>query len=404
LDSYNVKLHQLTPNAIIQLFKFFWVAKTFGRDVDVDAFLRYHELHHQRRLVKFDGDSEKFDAQLGCCTFVARRENKKKKIQRIELSFSQKNKWEDDWTRYWFYVKVERPDPLSPDTAIYPFACQVEELKVIHIPSFDSKSAGFEACCDSFYLAMITLSGRDVVEEALAAGIMPLQRGWAPLRIERQVFPGCERELPYPRFGLKRTEGRSDEILLAELEREAENYLGPYTEKELESAKLILCHEGRINRPFFEMGITVEARPKPVKGVKRHREVGNVGSDVFVSKKKRGGARKLEKIKQSIRAPQLTKKVHIFKAFASDEKFLDEQLDAGRASVLGAQPLAPSSPVEQSCGPSSGEKATEAAIGLVELAASEAELREGDEARVETVQGRSAPSIDLTPEEGKYSL
>lgn len=29
LDSYNVKLHQLTPNAIIQLFKFFWAAKTF---------------------------------------------------------------------------------------------------------------------------------------------------------------------------------------------------------------------------------------------------------------------------------------------------------------------------------------------------------------------------------------
>lgn len=100
LNSYNVKLHQLTPNAIIQLFKFFWVAKTFDSDVNVDAFVRYHELYHQRRLVKLEGDSEKFDGQYGCCSFVARRENSKKKIQRVELSFAQKNKWDDQWLYY----------------------------------------------------------------------------------------------------------------------------------------------------------------------------------------------------------------------------------------------------------------------------------------------------------------
>lgn len=159
--------------SIIQLFKFFWVAKTFGSDVDVDAFIHYHELHHQQRLVKFEGSSEKFDAQLGCCSFVTRRENKKKKIQRVELSFSQKNKWEEDRLRYWFYVMVGCPDPLSPDTTIYPFACKVEDLNITHISDYDAQSAGFKACCDAFYLATTTISGRDVVDEALAAEVFP---------------------------------------------------------------------------------------------------------------------------------------------------------------------------------------------------------------------------------------
>lgn len=163
--------------------------------------------------MKFYGSSEKFDAQLGCCSFVARRENKKKKISRVKLSFAQKNKWEVDWHRNWFHLKVGRPDPLSPDTTIYPFAYKVEDLAVTHIPDYDAKSAGFKACCESFYLAMTILSGQDVVEEALVAVILPLQREWAPLRMERKVFPRCQKELPYPRFDLKRSESRSNKFL-----------------------------------------------------------------------------------------------------------------------------------------------------------------------------------------------
>lgn len=192
LDSYNVKLHQLTPNAIIQLFKVFWVAKTFGSDIDVDAFIRHHELHHQRRIVIFDGSPEKFDAQLGCCSFVARRENKRKNIRRVELSFAQ-NKWENNWPLYWFYVKVGRPDPLNPETTIYPFAWDVEELKVTHVPDYDSKPETFKSCCRAFYLATMTLSCRDVFEEALTANIWPLSRGWAPNRMEKRTFPAAKK-------------------------------------------------------------------------------------------------------------------------------------------------------------------------------------------------------------------
>lgn len=100
--------------------------------------------------MKFDADPEKFDAQYGCCNFVARRENNLKKIQRIELSFAQKNKWGDHWLHYWFYVKVGHPNPLNSEQVIYPFASKMEDLNVIFVLDYDPKSPGYEACCDGF--------------------------------------------------------------------------------------------------------------------------------------------------------------------------------------------------------------------------------------------------------------
>jgi hypothetical protein len=37
LVRFKVKIHQLTPNAILQQSKFWWVVKTFGRPIYVDA-------------------------------------------------------------------------------------------------------------------------------------------------------------------------------------------------------------------------------------------------------------------------------------------------------------------------------------------------------------------------------
>jgi hypothetical protein len=41
----NVKLHHLTPNAIVQQSKFIWVVRTFRGVISVDAFCWLYELH-----------------------------------------------------------------------------------------------------------------------------------------------------------------------------------------------------------------------------------------------------------------------------------------------------------------------------------------------------------------------
>jgi hypothetical protein len=44
-----VQLHQLTPNAIAQLSKYFWVVLSFGREPSSDGFAKRYELHYQQK-------------------------------------------------------------------------------------------------------------------------------------------------------------------------------------------------------------------------------------------------------------------------------------------------------------------------------------------------------------------
>jgi hypothetical protein len=83
LARYNVKMHHLTPNAIIQLSKFYWVVRTFGALVSPDTFCRFYELHPQGWKIFFEGEDEIYSVQSGCCTFVLGRNNKVLKLDRV---------------------------------------------------------------------------------------------------------------------------------------------------------------------------------------------------------------------------------------------------------------------------------------------------------------------------------
>ena len=113
LARFGLRMHYLTPNAIVQLSKFFWAVKTIEGPVNVDAFCRLYEMHPQTRKVSFDEDLQVFSAQSGCCSFHPRRFNRTQGIDKMELSYCQKNKWEDDWEQYWFYAKIGFPSDSS---------------------------------------------------------------------------------------------------------------------------------------------------------------------------------------------------------------------------------------------------------------------------------------------------
>lgn len=328
---------------------------------------------------------------------MACRANKQKKLRRVELSFAQKNKWGEDWTHYWFYVKVGRPDPLSPESTIYPFACGVEDLDVTYAPDYDGKPAAFKACCDAFYLATTTLSGRDVIEEALAVGILPLSRGWAPLRMESKVFPSCQKELPYPRFDLVRPEDRNDESLNI--------ILGCILRKSL-----------RLRRRFCDTRVaSTDPSTRWVylwnPGLNLLKESNDTESLVTLvlrfprrkSRKPRLLRARLASLKRLSRArrwPNLQKKVHIYKPFESDQIYLDDQLDSQQALVMGSQ-LPPSSYLTaeniglpsdgQGSGLDARQKNAEAAIGLIELGTSGAEGHETAELK-DRAAGAASPS------------
>jgi hypothetical protein len=67
LDAFPVKIHQLSPISFLEVSKFIWIMKTFGRNLSVDAFARFFELVIVPDVIKVD-DGKFYEAQHACCT------------------------------------------------------------------------------------------------------------------------------------------------------------------------------------------------------------------------------------------------------------------------------------------------------------------------------------------------
>ena len=80
-------------------------------------------------------------------------------------------------------------------------------------------------------------------------------------------------------------------MIVAELEREASEILGPWNRKEYLSLVEICKTNLRLNRCLAEMGVEYGLRPLPAGAVPRMLPPGNVGSEV-ASKKSKGKAKK----------------------------------------------------------------------------------------------------------------
>jgi hypothetical protein len=97
---FRVQLHQLTPNVIVQLFKFFWVVGTYGGTPTSEDFSKRYELHYQTKKVQV-GDKV-LSTQFGYFNF----HSKHYKDSEVKLTLVVKNKWSMGWTRAWFNCKV----------------------------------------------------------------------------------------------------------------------------------------------------------------------------------------------------------------------------------------------------------------------------------------------------------
>jgi hypothetical protein len=91
LLKFRVQLHQLTPNAITHMSKYFWVVLSFGREPSSDGFAKCYELHYQPKKVSTDG-FDKYQ-QFGVINFQGKRGSK------AGLIPAMKNKWLARWMK-----------------------------------------------------------------------------------------------------------------------------------------------------------------------------------------------------------------------------------------------------------------------------------------------------------------
>jgi hypothetical protein len=55
LLKYQIQVHQLTPNAIVQLSKYIWAIMRFGGVLSAEGFAKRYNLHYQPRKMDVDG-------------------------------------------------------------------------------------------------------------------------------------------------------------------------------------------------------------------------------------------------------------------------------------------------------------------------------------------------------------
>jgi len=181
----------------------------------------------------------------------------------MELSYCQKNQWEDDWEQYWFYAKISFPSAESSGEVSYPLAAKIEEFKHVTKADFRRTAPGYKECYSAFASAARVVSGRDLIEEYLAAKVWPLTRGWLPGSFSKVRVAGLKYRLPFPIFGLKKLEDVSDDMIVEEIEQEAVAIAGPYLTKERDSFEAVCLEKIRVNRSFLKMGVVYGPREAP---------------------------------------------------------------------------------------------------------------------------------------------
>jgi hypothetical protein len=139
LDAFSVKIHQLLPTSFLEVPKFIWIMKTFGRNLSVDErFLRtyFFELVIAPDVIKVD-DGQYYEAQHACFTFNTRRQNTRKGITRIQIAPCCKTNLTDDWNSYWFYLKVNMSEVPGYAGPAYPLSCPIAPLTATNTAEFN---------------------------------------------------------------------------------------------------------------------------------------------------------------------------------------------------------------------------------------------------------------------------
>jgi hypothetical protein len=94
LKTYQIFLHQITPEAIIRMGIFVWAVRSQGLEPSAKCFCSMHELSYETK----PWGKEQYHNNFGCYSFVARSGS-----SYPVLTF--RKRWPGAWMEEWFYVK-----------------------------------------------------------------------------------------------------------------------------------------------------------------------------------------------------------------------------------------------------------------------------------------------------------
>jgi hypothetical protein len=259
LNTFQIFLHQITPEAIIRMGIFVWAVRSQGLEPSTKCFCNMHELLYETKAM----GKEQYHNNFGCYGFIA-RSNTSHPISTF------RKRWPGAWMEEWFYVKNDlkaRED--IKEIIMRPiwshFGLRKPKVKI---------DDAAEACQKAFSTVCSFIGTRDLIQEHIAFRVWPLVESWEmPKEIITKSSEGELVQLKYTfRFGDKFDEPNDDWLKC--IETTSDELLGAYSKAEDNALSAAFGGRGkkRMNKVFDTIGFVYLNYRYPLRGQGKKRK------------------------------------------------------------------------------------------------------------------------------------
>jgi hypothetical protein len=228
LKTFEIFLHQITPEAIIRMGIFVWAVRSQGLEPSAKCFCNMHELLYETKAT----GKEQYHNNFGCYGFVPRS----------DASYpvpTFRKRWPGAWMEEWFYIKnniIEREDIKG--IIQHPIWSRFGLRRPATALGNDT-----EACQKAFNNVCAFISTRDLVQEHIAYRVWPLVDNW---EMPKETAAGSNQGgLVYLKYTFRYRDqfDEPNDDWLTCVEATSDELLGAYTRAEDDA--LTLAFEGR---------------------------------------------------------------------------------------------------------------------------------------------------------------
>jgi hypothetical protein len=241
LKTYQIFLHQITPEAIIRMGIFVWAVRSQGLEPSAKCFCNMHELLYGTKAI----GKEQYHNNFGCYGFIA-RPNASHPVPTFQ------KRWPRAWMEEWFYVKNDLKAREEIKEVIMRPIWSCFGLRRPKVKIDDAA----EACQKAFNTVCSFIATRDLIQEHIAFRVWPLVDSWEmPKETTADSSEGGLVRLKYTfRFGEKFDEPNGDWLKC--IEATSDELLGAYfkVEDNTLSATFWGRKKKRLNRVFDAIG------------------------------------------------------------------------------------------------------------------------------------------------------